>query len=111
MLQLHKTITVTIKRASLSFLNDALFTSLQAFLQRYLRTGGESEIRTLEVLRPTAFRVPHLRPLGQLSGYVNAMTFPWNRTCIMGVHPYYLVLLHAKSALNRQYLGRTRLLE
>lgn len=29
--------------------------------------GGELGIRTLETSRPTAFRVLHLRPLGQLS--------------------------------------------
>ena len=57
MLQLHKTTTVTLKRASLSFLNDALFTSLQALLQRYLRTGGEGGIRTHVGLLPNAFRV------------------------------------------------------
>ena len=33
--------------------------------------GGELGIRTLEAFRPTAFRVLHLRPLGQLSMYSN----------------------------------------
>ena len=33
--------------------------------------GGELGIRTLETFRSTAFRVPHLRPLGQLSVYLN----------------------------------------
>ena len=32
--------------------------------------GGELGIRTLETSRSTAFRVLHLRPLGQLSVYV-----------------------------------------
>lgn len=32
--------------------------------------GGELGIRTLEAFRLTAFRVLHLRPLGQLSVYV-----------------------------------------
>ena len=31
--------------------------------------GGELGIRTLETFRSTAFRVLHLRPLGQLSVY------------------------------------------
>ena len=36
--------------------------------------GGELGIRTLEAFRPTAFRVLHLRPLGQLSMYSNVKT-------------------------------------
>ena len=33
--------------------------------------GGELGIRTLETFRFTAFRVLHLRPLGQLSIYIS----------------------------------------
>ena len=42
---------------------------LQAFY------GGELGIRTLEAFRLTAFRVLHLRPLGQLSVYVIPLSF------------------------------------
>ena len=42
---------------------------LQAFC------GGELGIRTLEAFRLTAFRVLHLRPLGQLSVYVIPFSF------------------------------------
>ena len=37
--------------------------------------GGELGIRTLEAFRLTAFRVLHLRPLGQLSVYVIPFSF------------------------------------
>ena len=37
--------------------------------------GGELGIRTLEAFRLTAFRVLHLRPLGQLSIYVIPLSF------------------------------------
>ncbi len=40
------------------------------------RSGGELGIRTPEAFRPTAFRVLHLRPLGQLSIYYCYYCFP-----------------------------------
>ena len=49
------------KRAKRKVQQTRLFTGL---------FGGELGIRTLEAFRLTAFRVLHLRPLGQLSVYV-----------------------------------------